>query len=62
MSKALLIELNNLTIEEKMIRTSLEKKYFDSNKRKKMFARLDEVRKDIQKIKFKLKMEREIRK
>ena len=58
MSKVLLKELKNLTEEETMIRKSLERKYFDAKKRKKLFDRLKEIQNDITKIKFKLKMER----
>lgn len=58
MSKVLLKELKNLTDEETMIRKNLERKYFDPYKRKQLFERLKDIKKDIQKIKFKLKMER----
>lgn len=58
MSKVLLKELKKLTDEETLIRKSLERKYFDANKRKQLFNRLKEIKSDASKIRFKLKMER----
>ena len=60
MSKNLIEELSNLKIQESTLLRYLDTR--DVNKRKKAFDDLKEIRKQINLVKFKIKLEKEMRK
>lgn len=61
MKDDLLGKLTILSLEEKTIRRNLDSKCFNRWQRKKLFQKLEEVQKEIKKVKFKLRMERELK-
>lgn len=61
-NERLIDKLAMLDMEEKSIRRNLNTYYVDIEKRTKLFAKLNKVKKEIEKVKFKLRVEREIRK
>ncbi len=58
----LINKLAMLLAEEKSIIRNLNTYYVDKNRRCGLFKKLKKVQNDIQKVKFKLRIEREIRK
>ena len=58
----LLDELVKIEIEEKSAKRNLDINYLDAKTRTKMFYILKELKKEKEKVKFMLKMERKIRK
>ena len=58
--KNLIDELTKLKVEEKAIRRCLDIKYYDNDKRTEMFAKLKECKNNIEKVKFKIRMERKL--
>lgn len=61
MKDDLLNELTELTMNEKMIKRCLDVKCFDEESRKKCFVELQEIRRRINKVKFKLRVEKELK-
>ena len=61
MKDELINELAQLTLNEKMIKRCLDVKCFDDESRKKCFVELQEIRKRMEKVKFKLRVEKEIK-
>ncbi len=57
----LIEELSKLTLQEKSLKRNLDVCYYDSKKREKLFKEIDEVKKKIKKIKFKIRLEREMK-
>lgn len=55
-------ELSNLLMEEKYLKRNLDLNYYKKNDRDKYFMRLKEVKKEIEKIKFKIRLEKQIKK
>lgn len=55
-------ELSNLLMEEKYLKRNLDLNYYKKNDRDKYFMRLKEVKKEIEKIKFKIRLENQIKK
>lgn len=53
--------LVKLEMEEKSITRNLNTYYCDKNIKERLFAKQKKVRKEIEKIKFKLRIERELR-
>lgn len=58
----LLEKMVHLEMEEKSILRNLNTYYYNAEKKELLYRKLKEVRKKIQQTKFKLRMEREIRK
>ncbi len=58
----LLDKLVRLQLEEKSVLRNLNMYYCDKNIKDKLFAKLKKVKKEIDKVKFKLRVEREINK
>lgn len=58
----LLDKLVRLELEEKSIIRNLNTYYCDDKTRNRLFAKLKKIKKEIEQIKFKLRVEREIRK
>lgn len=56
----LIEKLSNLKLEEKNLKRVLDVYYRDENMRTKAFNKIKKVKKEIEQIKFKLKLEREI--
>lgn len=50
-----------LDLEEKSVKRNLDINYLDAKTRTKMFYRLKELKKEKERVKFMLKVEREIR-
>jgi len=61
-NERLIEKLAMLEMNEKSIRRNLNTYYVDKEKRAKLFKKLHQVHKDIECVKFKLRIEREIRK
>lgn len=61
MKDDLLNELAQLTLKEKMIKRCLDVKCFDDESRRKCFVELQEIKKKIEKVKFKLRLEKEMK-
>lgn len=57
----LIEELSKLTLEEKSLKRNLDKYSNKSLTRTKIFYRLNEVKSEINKIKFKIKLEKELK-
>lgn len=55
-------ELSNLLMEEKSLKRILDLNYYNKEARDKHFSRLLEVQKEIRKVKFKIKLEKQIKK
>lgn len=55
-------ELSNLLMEEKSLKRVLDLNYYKKESRDKHFSRLLEVQKEIRKLKFKIKLENQIKK
>ena len=60
MVNKLIDDLSKLNAEEKALKRSLDISYYDSNKRTEMFNKLEECKKNIEKVKFKIRMERKL--
>lgn len=58
----LLDKLVRLQLEEKSVLRNLNMYYCDKNIKDKLFVKLKKVKKEIDKVKFKLRIEREINK
>ena len=61
-NERLIERLAMLEMGEKSIRRNINTYYVDKEKREKLFKRLHQVQKEIELVKFKLRVEREIRK
>lgn len=57
----LIEELSKLTLEEKSIKRNLDKYCCKGTTRTKLFNRLEEVKKEINKVEFRLKIEKEMK-
>jgi len=57
----LLDQLVNLELEEKSLIRNLNMYYCDNTIKTRLFSKLKKVKKDIEKVKFKLRVERELR-
>lgn len=61
MNNNLIDKLSKLKLEETCVKRNLDRYYRDANKRKRLFARLKEVQKEISSTKFKIRLEREMK-
>ena len=57
----LIEQLSNLKLEEKCIKRNLDKMFIDIEERKRMFSKLRENKRNQEQIKFKIRLEREMR-
>jgi len=62
MSNKLIEDLSNLTLEKKYLKKELDLIWYDKNKRKIIFDKIKKVSKKIDYVKFKLELERKMRK
>lgn len=62
MSKELIDKLSKLKMAEANLRRTLDTKSFSSKGKSKIFNELDNIKKEIQLVKFKLKIEKELKK
>lgn len=62
MNNKLIDELAMLKLKEKNLKRVLDIYFYDSKKRENNFKELKKVKKDIEKIKFKLRIERKMKK
>lgn len=53
--------LSKLQLEEKSLKRNLDINYCDEKTRTKLFTRIKEIKKEMDKINFKLRIEKEIR-
>lgn len=60
MANKLIDDLTKLCNEEKALKRGLDISYYDSDKRSEMFKRLKECKQNIEKVKFKIRMERKL--
>lgn len=60
MANKLLEDLTNLKNEEKALRRCLDISYYDNEKRTELFRKLKECKSNIEKVKFKIRMERKL--
>lgn len=61
MSNKLINDLSSLKLNEKYIKRALDIKYYDSKKRTELFNELKQCKKEIERIKFKINLERRIK-
>lgn len=59
MNNELINELSKLTLEEKALKRNLNRNYYNVKTRNKLFNELELVNKEIKKVKFKIRLERE---
>ena len=57
----LIEQLSLLAMEEKCLKRNLDKYYNDTNERRKMFNKLRENKKKVEQIKFKIRLERQMK-
>lgn len=62
MSNRLIEDLSNLTLEKKYLKKELDLIWYDKSKRKIIFDKIKKVSKEIDYVKFKLELERKMRK
>lgn len=59
MNNELINQLSKLTLEEKALKRNLNRNYYNIKTRNKLFNELDSVNKEINRVKFKIRLERE---
>lgn len=62
MNNELINQLSKLILEESVLKRSIDRNYYNISLRTKLFERLKEVKREKNKVKFKLRLEREKRK
>ena len=61
MSKQLIIELSDLKAQRDYVLRQIDINYYDKKQRRTNFLKLEEIDKRIEKVKFKLKMEKRLK-
>lgn len=61
MNDKLIDKLSKLQLEETNLKRNLDKYYCDEKMRTRIFARLKQIKNEIEKTKFKLQLERKIK-
>lgn len=61
MNDKLIDKLSNLELEEKSLKRGLDRYYMDEKARTRMFNRLQELKKEKEQVKFKLRLEKELK-
>ena len=59
MNNELINQLSKLKLEETALKRNIDKNYYNKNIRNKLFLRLKEVTNEINRLKFKIRLERE---
>lgn len=59
MNNSLISQLSKLKLQKSCIKRNLDRNYYDAKIREKMFNELKEVNKEIDRIKFKIMLEKE---
>ncbi len=59
MNNELINQLSKLTLEEKALKRNIDRNYYNVKVRKRLFFRLKEVDNEINRVKFKIRLERE---
>ena len=59
MNNELINQLSKLTLEERALKRNIDRNYYNAKVRHKLFVRLKEVKQEIQKVKFRIRLERE---
>ena len=59
MNNELINQLSKLTEEEKALKRNIDRNYYNVKVRKRLFFRLKEVDNEINRVKFKIRLERE---
>lgn len=62
MNNDLIEKLSLLELEKKYLKRELDNKWYDRKEKQKLFDRINDVNKEIEYVKFKLELERKIRK
>ena len=60
MSDKLIDKLSNLDLEEKSVKRGLDRYYRNENDRSRLYKRLQEIKKEKEQVKFKLRLEKEL--
>lgn len=58
MNNELINQLSKLTLEETSLKRHIDRNYYNLKVRTRLFARLKEVQAEIEKVKFKIRLER----
>ena len=61
MNDKLIDELSRLKLEETSLKRCLDRAFYDYDKRTELFNRIKEIKKEIEQIKFKLRLEKEMK-
>lgn len=61
MSKQLIIDLSNLKLQRDYLLRQIDIHYYDKNLRHTYFTQLKKIDRDIEKVKFKIKMEKRLK-
>ena len=61
MSDKLIDKLSNLDLEEKSVKRGLDRYYRNENDRSRLYKRLQEIKKEKEQVKFKLRLEKELK-
>lgn len=59
MSNELINQLSKLKLEESSLKRHIDRNYYNTEIRTRLFKRLNEVQTEIKKIKFKIRLEKE---
>lgn len=59
MNNELINQLSKLTLEESALKRHIDRNYYNLEMRTKLFIRLKDVRNEIEKVKFKIRLEKE---
>lgn len=59
MNNELINELSKLKLEESCLKRHIDRNYYNAKLRTKLFQRLKEVKNEIERVKFKIRLERE---
>lgn len=62
MNDKLIDKLTKLELEEKCIKRNLDRYYRNENDRTRLYKRLQEIKKEKEQVKFKLRLEKELKK
>lgn len=54
-------ELSKLRLEETHLKRCLDVKYYNKEQRKKFFERIKEIKKEKEKLKFKIRLQKEVK-
>ncbi len=62
MNNDLIEKLSLLELEKKYLKRELDNKWYDRKEKQKLFDRINDVNKEIEYVKFKLELERKMKK